>query len=203
MERILMLNASPRAPRSNSKQYAALFAAACPAETTLRNVSPGNHQELCRLLEHYSQLLLVFPLYADGIPVSLLTFLKTLENHSPQRKPVISVLVNCGFLEPAQNDVAVGMVQLFCRENGYPFGSVLKIGSGEAILATPFQWLVRRKIRQLSRSILEGQNRSLSVTMPLSKGLFLMASTVYWTRYGRRNGISREQMATMEIEGKP
>lgn len=54
----------------------------------------------------------------------------------------MSVLINCGFLECRQNDVAVEMVRLFCRQNGYRFGSVLKIGSGEAIWDTPFRLLV-------------------------------------------------------------
>ena len=52
-------------------------------------------------------MLLVFPLYADGIPATLLNFLKSLENNLPDKKPVISVIINCGFLEYTQNDLAV------------------------------------------------------------------------------------------------
>lgn len=47
-----------------------------------------------------------------------------------------------------------------------------------------------------------GRHRSLQVTMPLPKRLFLRASTAYWTDMGRRGGVTREQMATMEIEGR-
>lgn len=38
------------------------------------------------------------------------------------------------------------------------------------------------------------------MTMPLSKRLFLMASTYYWTRYGRKFGVTKQQMQTMQIE---
>ena len=128
--------------------------------------------------------------------------LKTLEEHPPRHRPTVSVLINCGFLEPGQNDVAVQMVELFCGQNGYPFGSVLKIGGGEAILDTPFRGLVRRKLRKLAGAISAGRHRSLQVTMPLPKRLFLRASTAYWTDMGGRGGVTREQMATMEIEGR-
>lgn len=200
MGKILILNGSPRAPRSNSKRYAALFCAVCPAETETCSISKGNHLDLCRKLEDCSDLLLVFPLYADSIPVTLLNFLKTLEENPPRHKPTVSVLINCGFLEPAQNDVALRILRCFCRQCGYPFGSCLKIGSGEAILDTPFRGLVRRKLKQLAAAILSAQPRQLQVTMPLPKRLFLRASTAYWTAYGKRNGLTPEAMATMQIE---
>ena len=202
MGSIMLINASPRAPRSNSRRYAGLFAEVCPAESAYFALTKANHLELCRRMEAFSDVLLVFPLYADGIPVTLLNFLKTLEGHPPRHRPTVSVLINCGFLEPGQNDVAVQMVELFCGQNGYPFGSVLKIGGGEAILDTPFRGLVRRKLRKLADAIVNRRHRTLQVTMPLPKRLFLRASTAYWTDMGGRGGVTREQMATMEIEGR-
>ena len=82
----------------------------------------------------------------------------------------------------------------------YPFGSVLSIGSGEAILNTPFRGLVGRKLKQLVASMARGQGRRLKVTMPLPKKLFIKASTTYWENDGKRNGITRAQMETMDIE---
>lgn len=200
MGRMMLLNASPRAPRSNSKQYAQRFARVWKGETVSCPLTKANHLELCQTMEDCSDLLLVFPLYADGIPVTLLSFLNTLEAHPPQRKPVVSVLINCGFLEPEQNDVAVEIIRLFCAKNGYSFGSVLKVGSGEAILTTPFRLLVSRRIKQLAASIARKHYRTFQVTMPISKTMFLRASTLYWTNYGKRNGVTKEQMATMQIE---
>ena len=144
--------------------------------------------------------MLVFPLYADGIPVTLLNFLKRLEQNPPQSKPVISVMVNCGFLEPHQNNIAVKMVRIFCRKNGYPFGSVLKIGSGEAILNSPFKIFVSSKIKKFTRSIVSRAYEEFKVTMPISKKMFLNASTGYWINYAKKNGVTREEMDTMQIE---
>lgn len=201
MAGILILNGSPRAPRSNSKRYAALFMNRCKVQCEYQNITRTNHAALCEKMNEVSDVLLVFPLYADGLPVTLLDFLKTLETCPPERKPVISVLINCGFFEHHQNDVAVRMVELFCRQNGYRFGSVLKIASGEAILDTPFCGLVKRKLGQLAAAIVQGKARVLHVSMPLTRGMFVRASTRYWVSYGKKNGVSREQMAVMEIEG--
>ena len=140
MEKILILNGSPRAAKSNSKRYAALFSASCPLPCDTVSLTPRNHAELAAQLPRYSDLLLVFPLYADALPVGLLDFLKYLEAHPVpvEARPVVSVLINCGFLEPAQNEIAVRMIRLFCSRNGYRTGSVLMLGSGEAILDSPF-----------------------------------------------------------------
>lgn len=200
MERVMILNGSPRAPRSNSKRYAELFSSYCKTDTEYFDITKSNHLELCSKISDFSQLLFVFPLYADAIPVPLLNFLKSLEAHPPQNRPMVSVLVNCGFLEPRQNEIAVQMMRLFCKRNQYPFGSVLTIGSGEAILDSPFRFLVARKIRSLADSVARGDHRVLRVTMPLTKKMFITASTQYWLNYGKKYGVTREQMETMRIE---
>lgn len=78
--------------------------------------------------------------------------------------------------------------------------SVLKIGSGEAILKTPFKIFVTRKVKKLANSILSKNYKTLHITMPLTPKLFIKASTKYWIEYGNRNGITKEQMDTMSIE---
>lgn len=203
MGRVMMINGSPRAPKSNSKKYAEMFAKACPEQTAYYAVTKSNHVELCQSMADFFDVLLVFPLYADGIPVTLMCFLDTLEQYAPAHRPRISVLINCGFLEPEQNNIAVDMLRLYCKRNGFPFGSVLQIGSGEAILSTPFRIFVRPKIKKLAAAVAAGQEQTWTVTMPISKRMFLRASTTYWTNYGKRNGVTKEQMATMQIEQPP
>lgn len=201
MDSVLILNGSPRAPRSNSKRYAQLFLEACPLETVYFDLIKTEQAKVLKAMEETSRVLLVFPLYVDGLPVVLLEFLKYLEEHPPENRPTLSVLINCGFLELEQNNIAVEMIRLFARKNGYPMGAVLKIGGGEAILNTPFRGFAWAKIRALARAVAKDQKRVMGVTMPLPKKLFLKASSRYWEAYGRKNGVTREQMETMEIEG--
>ena len=200
MEKILILNGSPRAPRSNSKSYAELFMKNYKKNADYYNISKTNHDELCAKMEQYSDVLFVFPLYADSLPVTLLNYLKNLEINAPKNKPIVSVLINCGFFEYQQNDTAVEMMKLFCRKNGYTFGSALKIGSGEAILSTPFKIFVQIKIKALANSIVSKKYKTLSTTMPISKKTFIKASTKYWIDYGKKNGCRKEEMDTMQIE---
>lgn len=202
MAGIIILNGSPRAPKSNSKRYSEIFARNFKFNSDYYNITKSNHLELCQKLNDFSDLLFVFPLYADGIPVTLLNFLKTLEQNPPSKKPVISILVNCGFLEYQQNDIAVKMIKLFCTQNHYRFGSVLKIGGGEAILDSPFKFLILRKIKQLAASIGKSRYRILHTTMPISPQMFIKASTTYWVKYGSKNGITKAEMETMKIEGQ-
>ena len=203
MGKILILNGSPRAPKSNSKRYAEIFMRHCTAETDYRNITKKNHEELCAALSGYTDVLFAFPLYADSLPVGFLNFLKALEACPPAHKPVVSILINCGFLEAEQSEVAIRMMRLFCRRNGYVMGSVLMLGSGEAILDTPFKYVATRNIRRLAQSMVSGRYHTLSATMPLSKYLFLrLAADIYWTFYGKRFGTTRRQMQTMEVEGK-
>ena len=122
MGKVMIINASPRASKSNSKQYAQLFSEYCRLDTEYCEVKKSNHLTLCQMIGNHSDIIFVFPLYADSIPVTLLNFLKVLEENAPIKKPTISVMINCGFIEPYQNDIAVKMLQLFARKNGYPFG---------------------------------------------------------------------------------
>lgn len=200
MGKVMILNGSPRAPKSNSKLYSSIFMEKCKSETEYFHITKSNHDELCDKMKDFSDVLLVFPLYADGVPVTLLNFLKVLENKMPKKALVISVLINCGFLEYQQNDLAVQMIALFCRKNHCHFGAVLKIGSGEAILSTPFRMLVVRKIKQFANSICSKKYRELHITMPIPSQVFIRASTRYWINYGKKNGITEEQMRTMDIE---
>lgn len=200
MERVLILNGSPRAPRSNSKRCAELFARCCPCPTEYAEIRRNNHAELIARMAEYAEVVVVFPLYADALPVPLLDFLKSLEAAAPPHRPRLSVLVNCGFLEYRQNETAVRILRFFCRRNGYAFGSVLMMGSGEAILGSPFRFLAVRQIKRFARSVAGGRNKVFHTTMPIGKRLFVMASTRYWVLYGRRFGVSKRQMQTLGIE---
>lgn len=200
MGRVIIINGSPRAPKSNSKAYSEIFRRYYEGNIDIFNITKNNHKDICLKLEEYTDILFVFPLYADGLPVTLLNFLKYLETNPPKNKPIINVIINCGFIEPEQNTVCIDMIKLFCKENEYIFGSVLSIGSGEAILNTPFKVMIRWKMKKLAKAIQNHKNEKLSVTMPLTKKMFIRASTSYWINYGKRNGITKEEMASMKIE---
>lgn len=196
----MILNGSPRAPKSNSKKYSEIFMKYSRLQCDYFNITKSNHLKLIAEMENYSDVIIVFPLYADSLPVGLLNFLKNLENNLPAQRPVISILINCGFLEYEQNSVAVSMIRYFCRRNNFPIGSALMLGSGEAILETPFRYIAVRAIKRLSESVNKGNYKDISATMPLPKWLFKMAARSYWISYGKKFGVSEKEMQRLEIE---
>ena len=198
MESLLIINGSPRAPRSNSKRYSELFTQSFTG--SYDQLQALNYSKSTVNVDDYSDILLVFPLYADSIPTPLMTFLKIMSQSPKTRQPTIHVLINCGFLEPEQNIIAVEMLQFYAKQFGFSFGSVLMVGSGEAILNTPFSFLVKRRIRKLAASIQTHNPLCQSVTMPLPKSIFLSASTKYWLTMGAKHGQTKETMSTMSIE---
>ncbi len=202
MGKLVIINGSPRAVKSNSKRYGEIFKGYWGDSAEEFNVISGRYREICMCVEKHRELLFIFPLYADGIPAVLLGFLKELEKSSYKHKPTVHAIINCGFLEPEQNNVAADMIGLFCEKNGYPLGMILCIGGGEAILDTPFAFMAKRKIKKMAAAIRKGQSYRLKTSMMLTKNMFIKASSKYWTEMGMKNGISREDMDTMEIEGK-
>ena len=200
MGKLIIINGSPRAKKSNSRKYAEVFKLHYEGEILEYDVISKKHKSLCEKIEAYSNILFIFPLYVDSIPAVLMDFLKVLEQYKIDNKPTINVLINCGFIEPEQNFVAVEIIKLFSKQNGYPFGSVLCIGGGEAIKETPFAFIAKSKVKKFARAINKNRGSFYTVTMPLTKRLYIKASTNYWISYGKRNGITKEQMETMEIE---
>lgn len=137
MGKLLIVNGSPRAPKSNSKRYAALVRQNWPEEADEYPAISRRHTDICSRMGDYSDLLLVFPLYADAPPAVLLSFLQALEKQAPPEKPAIHVLINCGFLEPEQNAAAVDILRYYCQKNGFPYGMTLCIGSAKPFWTRP------------------------------------------------------------------
>lgn len=201
MAKLLIVNGSPRAPKSNSKQYAKIFEEYWYEPVDTYAVLSGEHEKICNTITNYEHILFVFPLYADALPTVLMGFLKQLEQVSLPPQTKIHTLINCGFLEPKQNDVAIAILRYFCKRNNFSYGMTLRIASGEAILTTPFSFLVRNGIKKFASQIRSGKCNVLSVTMPLTKKMFLRASTQYWKQYGETFHTTEEQMRSLKIEG--
>ena len=88
MGNIIILNGSPRAARSNSKRYAGLFSRYFPGTTAYFDITKSNHQELCARIGGFSNLLLVFPLYADAGPCHAAEFFEIAGKRSaPKTNP--------------------------------------------------------------------------------------------------------------------
>lgn len=201
MGKLIVINGSPRPSVSNSKKYIAIFAKYYSGEIQVFNALSKDYSEHLNALSKSDAMLLVLPLYADALPVSLMNFMKALEA-ARLNSMKVHILINCGFFEPEQNNIAIDMLRLFCERNGFQVGSILSIGSGEAILTSYFAFVAKWKIWRLARNIAAGRVVTLKATMPITRKMFVRDSFTYWIKYGEKFGTSRDDMDTMLIEGK-
>lgn len=202
MGKLMIINGSPRAPKSNSRHYIQAFLSGWSGPYEQYSVVEKKHASCLERLEQCSDLLLVFPLYTDALPSGLMEFLQAALAQPPANKPKVHLVINCGFLEPEQNDVAVDMIRLFCERTGCPFVSCLRIGGGEGFPSTPFMGMVRRRLKKLAAAISRGRPIQMKVSMPLTKGLFRKAANRYWLSRGQAFGVTQAQMSSLEIEGR-
>ncbi len=200
MGNVLIINGSPRAVKSNSKQYAQLLVGYLSQPSKTMAITHRNHQKICDEMQECDDVVFVFPLYADSIPATLLQFLKYYEKYETKHTPRVHVIVNCGFIESMQNNVCLEMMKIFCQKNKLPIGSTLSIGSGEAILGTPFKVFVKLALYRFARALMKQRPKQYAVSMPLTKKIFIRASTNYWIKYGKQYGVSKAEMETMLIE---
>ncbi len=165
-------------------------------------LNKNNYDEISKELFSAQAAILIFPLYVDCIPSILLGFLNRLEKLGEKYKsrPTIYIIINCGFIENEQNEVAISMIEYFLMKNNFKYGGALSIGSGEAILDSPFRGMVTSKIKKMAKAIEHGETISIKTQMPISKSLFVKVGNKYWSIKGSSHGKTKMEMKTMEIK---
>lgn len=198
MGKLIVVNGSPRAPRSNSLKYINELKKFVKDDIFVYNIISFKLDQFFKELKADSEIIFVFPLYADGLPSLVISFFNSLKSFKFQNQKV-HLIINCGFLEWQQNLVAKEIFKLFCDSLNLNFCCSLLIGSGEAIMETPYKFLVKRQLKGFINDIYTNKSKMRKVNMPLSKKRFIKDSTKYWLAYGSRNGINREEMESKEI----
>ena len=144
MGRMMILNGSPRASKSNSREFAQLLKRSYPGATLEYNLASQNHRDICSALESCSNLVFVFPLYVDCLPCCMLDFLSCLEKSPLAHKPTVHLIVNCGFLEPRQNEVAIDNAQAVLPEKtASPLAAAFRSAAGRPFCRPPSPCLSR------------------------------------------------------------
>ncbi len=134
--RLLVLNGSPRGPKSNTdlllEPFLAGFAAAGgETATRLHLVAPAQAREAVRAFPGADAVLLAFPLYADALPAPAVTFVQRLAPFVGRpRNPALLFLVQNGFPEALHMRPVERWLEKLARRLGAPYlGSILKSGA--------------------------------------------------------------------------
>ena len=158
-------------------------------------------QELLDSMCGCNAIVIAFPLYVDGIPSHLLRLLlsveKSLAGDAPGSK--LYVIVNNGFYEARQNQLALDMMRIFCDKAGLEWGQGIGIGGGGMILAIPPDSRLMKNaylaLGVLAQNILSGQSAGDILSDPnIPRFLYIAISNMGWKNMAKKNEVSRKKL---------
>lgn len=139
-----------------------------------------------------------FPLYVDGLPGHFLDFLVRLPNTAldlPQH-PRVYAIVNSGFYEGKQNELALEILSNCCARNGWIWSGGIGVGGGPslAVLAGAKNGRgpmapVDAAIDMLAQKIIRGEAAGTVFTqIAMPRFLYKLAGEIGWRQSIRANG---------------
>jgi len=199
IETALILCGSPKREESASRELGAYLARRLEAAGVTTNVrSCGPRDTLLGDVAAAELLVLSLPLYADGIPARMKEALMLIaaSNSGPK---YCAALVQCGFLESAQNDTAIEMCRLFSRDAGFVWLGGLGRGAGGMLAGRPLEQAprpmraTREALDRAAELLSRGEPFSPEVkevfrTQPLPRWLYAGAANLGFLLQLIRNG---------------
>ena len=146
-------------------------------------------------------VVIVFPLYVDGLPSHLLHLLYEAKNELRNISPNVRVyaVANNGFYEGTQNALALNMIQHFCDAVGVKWGQGLGIGGGGMLNASPIGVGPLKNTGVALKTLAANINKNISgdnlFTQPnFPKLLYKMSGHFQWKKAAKNNGIKRKAL---------
>ena len=208
---LLFIVGSPKLKRSNSYSIAEhlkneLIGRGWTIEILFSHQAFTNETKMNEIIEKTEEadlLGIIFPLYVDEIPGPLIQTLETLTQQKTKRTDQkIFTIVNSGFPEPHQSQLAIGMIEQFTEEYHATFIGGLTIGAGGIIGGMPLERIKHRSKRLIKaldltiQSLDQTQTISSEAKQLLSKPIF--SKTLYnifankgWKIQAKKYGVKK------------
>lgn len=127
----VFINLSPKKKNSMSDYLIRTTKLFTKGECTVVNYrGSANDKKILSELENSQNLVFVTPLYVDGLPSHVLELLQRLET-AVKKELNVYALLNCGFYEGEQCELALNMIKVWCKYSNNNFCGGLGIGAGE------------------------------------------------------------------------
>ncbi|MDR0840252.1 MAG: hypothetical protein LBN26_02550 [Christensenellaceae bacterium] len=204
--KIAFINGSPKPAESASEIIINALQARVGqgADSITCNAIKQSRAEIMESLAGSPALVLVFPLYVDGIPSHLLRLLDGIQADiagaaAPGAK--LYAVVNNGFYEGRQNGIALEMLQNFCARAGLAWAGGLGVGSGGMVFAAPIghgpMKNLGKALDALAANIRGGTAAgTCSVEPNFPKFLYTAAVHLGWRLQAKRNGLKPRDIKT-------
>jgi hypothetical protein len=130
-------------------------------------------------------LVLAFPLYIDSLPALLTRTLELIAARrgvrERNRRQRLVAIVNNGFPEAEQNEVALRICRRFAAETAFEWAGGLALGGGEAINGRPLA-----EVKGMARNVISSLDlaaEALAADQPIpDRAVRLMAKPLIWSR---------------------
>ncbi len=185
----LLLMGSPRGERSNSRLIAKFLVEKLEGKgfvseeafvTRLVNTREGT-EKLLTSVDKADIVVLATPLYVDSLPSLTIKALELINEHRkkvlPTKPQMLVAIMNSGFPEKEQMDIAVKIIRNFAQESDFKWGGGIRVGWGEALNSEPLnekKGMTRKLTRGLSLASV-----SLSKGEPMSEEAEDLASALF------------------------
>jgi multimeric flavodoxin WrbA len=140
-KKALLIAGSPKGPKGSSWELGLYVLSGLKArgiELRTRSIR-DSESDLFNDIAWADLVVLSFPLFADGVPAVLKTLMLKIANARTGTGKGLAVIVNCGFIESHQNDVAIEMCSHFANEAGFEWLGGVGRGGGGMIDGKPLE----------------------------------------------------------------
>jgi hypothetical protein len=222
MRSLLLLNGSPRGPRSNSMKMLARIAEGWMANggdvpEVLHLAQPKDFRRAVEAFGSAEGVLLGMPLYTDSMPALVKAYIEALASRIEGSmiggsNPVFGFLVQSGFPEALHSRPLERYLEKLAKRLGSPYAGTIVHGGGEALQIKPDAanqrlWALLRTLGgQLARKgrFSSAELQAIAGIERLSKvALTLMPLVLkvpilqfYWNRQLKKNGAWNQRFAT-------
>ena len=159
--------------------------------------SPAISKDVIEELAKTDTWVFAYPLYVDGMPGHLLSCLVQLEE-TRIKNPQIHIygIVNCGFYEGIQAELALKILQNWCLKTGFVWSGGIGVGGGGGLAMMPKmepgqgpKAPIEKAVAELSDIILKKQVRDNSyVSVAFPRFLYKMGAQLGWRQMIKANG---------------
>ena len=190
----LFINGSPKLDKSNSFYFLSMI----NDNNKIKFLYKDSFDDILRDINKINIIIFSFPLYVDGSPNKVIEFMEYIKNNKINIKDKkIYCIINCGFFEARQNEVAALIIKDFAINNKAKYMGSFNIGAGEIIgnqnvknlyklISIPFYF----KIKKFKNSINKGLKVCLNTTIrPMSKKLYVFLANISWRKKMKENKI--------------
>ena len=206
----VLLCGSPRAKKSNSAYLLEQLRdrmekdALAEVRQAAAAISDAN-ERLAESVAASDVLVIALPLCADAIPSALYEALDRIREHvsRAQTAPMLYLIVNSGFYEARQNELAIELLWNWCAAYGMRRGRALAVGAGEMsqvakMGAGPLKNL-GRALDELANDIGQGRSGETMFVEPNFPRLFYrMAGHRSWNEQAKKNGLKPRDLLRAE-----